>query len=263
MIKRYFIATGAIFCAMFQFAAASPPRLHPDTTPVAVTWMGVTLGEPEADVLSTNGETGFMNPEPAIGPMTSIAYNIEGASGLLDVSFHSGRVASIGIRRSTMDGSAPSASDPHGITLAMSQSEVTAKLGKGELSSAYGRDTLQYKEKNGLTWRYSFMNNVMQYIDVTMPDAAIDAMPAAPAFALHSGSSFEDALINGAADESSGAANERDYLLEQHCPSGHWWETQQALVTHNDRRYDLLTLSCANGTTKNLYLDITSFFGKV
>jgi hypothetical protein len=69
-------------------------------------------------------------------------------------------------------------------------------------------------------------------------------------------------MINGALDESSGAANERDYLLEQHCPSGHWHETGQALATNKDRRYDVLTLSCANGTTKTLYLDITSFFGK-
>lgn len=52
-------------------------------------------------------------------------------------------------------------------------------------------------------------------------------------------------------------------VIEQHCARGHWHETQQALVTNKNRQYDVLTLSCADGTTKKLYLDITSFFGKM
>lgn len=225
--------------------------------------MGLTLGEPEAAALSTTGETGFMYPEPAIGTMISIAYNIDRASGLLDVRFHAGRVSSIGIRRSVRHDSAPSSSDMHGITLAMSRSDVAAKLGNGSMTSAYGLDTYEYKMPNGLTWKYSFRGETMQWIQVALSDPTIDATPPAPAFTLHTGSSFDDAMINGAADEASGAANERDYLLEQHCPRGHWWETQQALVQHNDHHYDVLTLSCADGTTKKLYLDIGSFLGKL
>ncbi len=262
-LKRHFVTGAAFLCAMTQFAVASTPST-PRPPSSALAWMGVTLGEPEGDVLSTTGETGFIFPEPVVGSMTGIAYNIERASGLVDVEFHAGRVSSIGIRRSAWDGSVPSAVDPHGITLTMSRSDVAAKLGKGNMTSAYGRDTYEYKTPDGLMWRYSFLNEAMQWISVRLSDAAIDAMPPAPALTAHTGSSLEDALINGATDEKSGAANERDYLLEQHCPSGgHWHETQQALVKHGDRQYDVLTLSCADGKQKELYIDITSFFGKL
>lgn len=261
-MQKGFIATTAIFCALTQLAIASPQPTKPAKPAAPLTWMGVTLGQPESEVLTTTGETGFMYPEPAIAPMTSIAYNIDRATGLLDVSFHAGRVSSIGIRRSVMNDSAPSSADPHGITLAMSETDVTSKLGKAEITSPNGTELLTYKTKDGLSWRYSFRDNVMQWLDVTMPDAALDAMPKMTA-TVHTGSSFEDAMINGAADESSGAANERSYLLEQHCPSGHWWERQQALVIKDNHDYDVLTLWCANGDTKKLYIDVTSFYGKL
>ena len=263
MFTRYFVTTGFIFCALTPVAMASTQISQPPVASASVTWMGLFLGQPEAEVLLKDGETGFSNPEPGIGPMTAMAYNIDHASGLLNVSFFSGRVASIGIRRSVRTGSAPVESDPHGISLAMSLADVTAKLGKGERTSAYGTDTLQYTSQGGLTWKYAFRNNLMQSMEVAAPETVTHAMPTAAPFSLHTGSSFDDALINGATDEFSGAANERDYLLEQHCPRGHWMETGQALVAHERRQYDVLTLACANGEKKTLYIDITSFLGKM
>ena len=221
--------------------------------------MGVTLGEPAAVVLSTLGETGIVTPEP----ITLIGYSIENASGVLVVHFRAGRVSSMAVQRPALHPGTPSAPDIHGITLAMSESDVAAKLGKGTLTSGQYNDTYEYETQDGLKWTYRFQRGEMRSMEVILSDAAIDAMGPAPAFTLHAGSSIDDALINGATDEQSGAENERNYLLFQHCPAGHWRETQQALRKIDDRHFDVLTLSCADGTTKKLYINITSFFGKL
>ncbi|HEY1729652.1 MAG TPA: hypothetical protein VGG22_14845 [Candidatus Baltobacteraceae bacterium] len=200
--------------------------------------MGLTLGQTQADVLSTKGETGFTSG-PAIDSITYILYNIHDASGVLAVRFHAGRVSSIALGRSIRGGGAPSDGDPHGITLAMSRSDVAAKLGKGSMASANGFDTYEYMTPDGLTWRYSFRGETMQWIYVALSNAMIEALPRAPTFKLHAGTSFDDALVDGAADDPSGVANEGFYLHSQRCPSGPWQETKQALVKHNNRQYDV------------------------
>jgi hypothetical protein len=38
--------------------------------------------------------------------------------------------------------------------------------------------------------------------------------------------------------------------------------TQQALVTKDRKRYDVLTVSTSSGEVKKIYFDVSSFYGK-
>jgi hypothetical protein len=90
--------------------------------------------------------------------------------------------------------------------------------------------------------------------------AAGISLPAGMAVALKAdGRSFETAVVIEASTEAEGVRAEYAYVRRAY-PG--WTSAQQALLHHGQRNYDMLTLVSPSGETKQIYFDITSFFGR-
>lgn len=249
--------TLALLLALVPGGSATPTALG------STSWLGVTLGEPQAQMFQTQGEAGYGIPAAGRG---AISYTIDRGNGLLDVSFRDGYVQSIGLRKGVYSHVLPTVTDPSGIALGASRDDVIAKRGAGsEVKPAKGWPYLAYTDPDGTTWSYYLLDGVVRDIVVAAPDAALDALPAAAVPDPKGGRSYNDAILNGAAEEPSGAANEAAYVLNLRCSNGGalFREAQQSLANRDGRTYDILHLQCYQGDeTRDLYFDITPFFGK-
>ena len=74
------------------------------------------------------------------------------------------------------------------------------------------------------------------------------------------GSSFETAVILESSNEFEGIAAERQWF-EARYPGCE--KIGQALTFHGDKVYDVITIRTADGVEKDIYFDITAFFGKL
>jgi hypothetical protein len=73
------------------------------------------------------------------------------------------------------------------------------------------------------------------------------------------GSSFQAAIVIKADDESSGVAAEYAWI-RAHIPG--CIPAGQALLDHDGVPYDLLQVRMPDGSVRDVYFDIASFFGK-
>jgi hypothetical protein len=74
------------------------------------------------------------------------------------------------------------------------------------------------------------------------------------------GDSFETAIVIEASNEFAGIAAEREWL-EAHYPG--YQKMEQALTEHSGKMYDIITILTTEGVEKEIYFDITSFYGKL
>ena len=79
------------------------------------------------------------------------------------------------------------------------------------------------------------------------------------------GSSVEEAItISGISDNVQGVGAEYAYLEQLLGPRGSRWNVkQQRLMAREDRYYDVLTVLLPDGMQRELFFDITEFFGKM
>ncbi len=85
------------------------------------------------------------------------------------------------------------------------------------------------------------------------------AKPPGISFSGGDGSSQATAIIVKAPDEMSGVHAEHAYL-RQHYPGS--TEGAQAVLHSKGRDYDTVEITTADGKTKTIWFDITSYFGK-
>ncbi len=236
----------------------------PAPVPTPVSWMGRTLGSLESDALAGVGDAAFVRDGGA-------HFAVDHARGIMDLAFTNGRLTALGIRENWRDSSIPAIADPWGIAPGAKQADIIARRGvKVAMSDANGRHYLTYTDPSGTTWEYMFYSNddKLRGIYAKLSADQVKALPAAQPPAAHGGTSFDDAILNLASDERSGAQNEADFLLHLSCPGddgrrSHWREVSQRLVEHDGKQYDVLGLRCnLTGKTRDLYFDVTSFFGK-
>ena len=96
---------------------------------------------------------------------------------------------------------------------------------------------------------------------MTLKDGVAPTNADAPPI-LHSGTSFDDAIVLKAANESIGVTSEYAWLAEHPCTGGNWKVATQALVNHG-APYDVLSAKCTkDAVTRDFYLNIAGFFGK-
>ncbi|HTU69029.1 MAG TPA: hypothetical protein VMF11_01810 [Candidatus Baltobacteraceae bacterium] len=245
--------------------AAAP---QPSSSPQQTQWLGITLGETQANVYARFGEAGFV-AQLADGD-NFIAYALDEGRAAFYVGFHRGYVVSMQLARPVFARPSIPASalaDPLGITLGMHLSEVVGKRGPGRQTiDARQRPTLTYSDPSGATWTYAFRNDLVDSIAFAAPKDAFDGLPRASAPATHGGTSFADALLDGATDEFSGAMDEEMYLLTLRCNKNGdaFREASQALANYEGHPYDVLHLVCPRGDeTRDIYFAIGSFFGKM
>jgi hypothetical protein len=73
------------------------------------------------------------------------------------------------------------------------------------------------------------------------------------------GSSFEKAIVIQEKSEFKGIDAEYAWLKNNY-PG--YKMIKQSLVNHNKKPYDILTIKTADGETKEIYFDISNFYGK-
>ncbi len=82
-------------------------------------------------------------------------------------------------------------------------------------------------------------------------------------FAGGDGSSFENAVIIKSKNTSEGISNEYMYLSMLYGNREKYWKLlQQSLSNHNKKHYDVMKIELNNGEIKEVFFDITNFFGK-
>lgn len=226
--------------------------------------MGRTLGSSETDALAGVGDAAFVDNGGA-------QFTVDHAHGIMDLDFTNGRLTGFGIRQNWRDFSIPAIADPWGIALGAKEADIIAKRGtKVATADVNGRHYLTYTDASGTTWQYMFFSNddKLRGLYAKLSPEQVKALAPAEPPAAHGGTSFDDAIMNLASDESSGAQNEEDFLLHFSCPAddgkrGMWREDTQRLVDHDGKKYDVLGLHCNfTGKKRDLYFDVTSFFGK-
>ena len=249
-------------CPLISYCLVALLSGTPNSQP---TWLNVTLAEPETAVVARLGEVVL---RPGQNGEILADYAVDEARGNEGVVFKNGYVISVYLWRNSWKNDLPTIADLTGISLKMNEAELMKKRPEGGVtnSNANGLRSVVFTEPSGATWTYEFRADKMQDISLDAPSASVATLPALPPLALHGGTSFEDALIDGATDESSGARNEENYVRTLRCDNNRhmWRESAQALANHNGRPYDILKLVCyGGGETRDLYFDITSFFGKL
>lgn len=73
------------------------------------------------------------------------------------------------------------------------------------------------------------------------------------------GSSYETAIVITEKTEGAGVKAEYKWLNE-HYPG--YTRLNQSLTTHNKKPFDILKIKTAEGSEKQIYFDISNFFGK-
>lgn len=76
---------------------------------------------------------------------------------------------------------------------------------------------------------------------------------------IRDGSSFEKAIVIMETNEGSGGRAEYKWLAD-HYPG--YRMGSQALVFHEKKPYDILKIETAEGVPKEVYFDISNYFGK-
>jgi hypothetical protein len=94
----------------------------------------------------------------------------------------------------------------------------------------------------------------------SQPDSAprANVQPASEVSATD-GRSFETAVVIKAADESAGVKAEYAWIRE-HIPGAK--PAGQSLQGHGGKMFDLIHLKLRDGSMRDVYFDITGFFGK-
>jgi hypothetical protein len=101
------------------------------------------------------------------------------------------------------------------------------------------------------------------YAQATQPTPEKAAKPKIT-FAGGPGDSFKTAIIiQGAKNSLTGVEAEYRYLEQKFGQRNRDWKLiKQSLIHHGGKHYDLMEIQLADGAKKQLYFDITEFFGK-
>lgn len=77
------------------------------------------------------------------------------------------------------------------------------------------------------------------------------------------GSSFENAVIIITDNPINGITDEYKYISIFYGKiDSDWTRELQSLNSHNDKTYDVIKIKLRNGDVKEIYFDISNFFGK-
>lgn len=235
----------------------------------APSFAGVTLGETESALIAQMGEP--MLRRNASG--NAIEYVYVGAGNTIEfVRVVSGNVVQVAVKaaqpKDAISGDPPAAlgitlGDPPAKILALGKERFVTALKSGdETTGIYsGDDGLQY----GFTTSYA-AGNVTQVLARLDPAKAQALAPStAPQPILHGGTSFDDAIIIRAPNESIGVKSEYVYLAVHRCAGGGRWQSKnQGLQTHAGTPYDVLTVKCSTDNSETtFYFNIAGYFGKM
>lgn len=233
--------------------------------PPAAVFADVAVGASARLLLESVGEPVVRHPLPDGG--NEYIYLAPG-SALEFVQVHGGNVTAVSVASAPwtdpLSGSPPAAlgvsvRDPATKLANISADHFIgwAKSGDATLGTFRGYDGLEYTftEEHGEITR----------IAARLPIVVAQTLPAGKEPTLHRGTSFEDGIVLKSSLETLGVRSEYVYLAAHDCgQNGHWRSRGQALVTHEDTPYDVLTATCTQGSEhRDFYFNIAGYFGKL
>ena len=132
-----------------------------------------------------------------------------------------------------------------------------AKAGDATLGTFRGYDGLEYT--------FTEQRGEITRIQARLPVVEAQVLPSGGEPVLHGGTSFADGIVLKNSLESLGVRSEYVYLAAHECGQrGHWRSEKQALVTHADTPFDVLTAVCTQGSEhREFYFNIAGYFGKM
>jgi hypothetical protein len=259
------------FIASFSMIAVSLPARAADP-PLPFTWLGVTIGQPAAQLRPALGDpllvTGFTDSGPAY---REARYAIEGTHAFLVVTEQFGRVRSFrAVLFETPDAPVAMTPDPSGITLGLTTDQVAAKHPNAN-RRVDGDWVWLYEpvagQRNLAVLYKFFLTGRLQSIDYFLApnDKATPPPGAFPALTEPAGNSYDSAILDGAKDEISGVTWETLYLALHPCaPNQRWKMQKQSLQNHANREYDILHVACpSTNVERDYFFDITGYYGKL
>ena len=229
------------------------------TQPVA--WQGITLGEPMSAVVSRLGDP--MKVQKGSSVSTFYLYTRNHGSTLLMLSVERGRVRRI--RLFALNAGAFTLTDGHGIALGATEAQLTTLNGKPTTVLTSTENPVDIYERPDGIWSYEIIGGGVKAIQLAQATSEFAALSTVADPIVHGGTSFDDAIVDLADNESDGVKNEYTYLRLQECAPGVSWKTtMQSLLTHGKKTYDRLDTVCPGTNQKRtFYFDITNYFGKI
>jgi len=232
-------------------AVATPP-------PGADSWQGVWVGESASEVVAGNGEPLLRRQLPDGEILT---WNrLSNPDAYMIIIESSGSVRTIRVLATKADGSKADLTDPSGVKIGDSTDQLRTKRGppKETYSQQDGSIVYEYDGSSDDVWGYDFYDNGLHAIMLT--SAHEPPVGSATGPDPRDGSTIGKAFVIDALSEVEGIRFERYYASEY---SGCGQIVEQATSSHSGLQYDRLDLKCADGSTRSLFFDITSFFGKL
>ena len=257
--ERRFYPTFLEDMAIFAIIAALIIGASPSASPSA--WQSVRPGDTVDEAAAALGQPLLRAQEPDGDVFTW--NSLANPNAYVVLESHSGIVYLIKIVRTRPGGSTVGLTDPSGVSIGDTPSQVKAKLGDPTTTrSQSGRLTYEYADRTGVDWIYGFDGNALEEIALVDWRASMVGGRTSPS--PQDGRSISGALVINAPTETAGVAFERYYASVSSGCGARWSIDKQALLSQDGRQYDRLDMTCPfDNSTKTMYFDITSFFGKL
>jgi len=263
----------AIFAVGLVLAAVGPARAQPVVPPPS--WLGVTLEMPAAGLREIFGDPVRVTKLPDELPPGQATGGVPERKARYIISVQPPVFAIISERRGAVVGieayspgalaaELPAITDPSGVPLGATEEAVlkahpdarrmTSSLGPILVATISERYLASYafegERLNAITW---------------FARASTDPPGEGPPLADRSGDSTATAVLIVAKNELDGIGRETMWMRFHPCSGTTPWSKRQVTTLHDDGRrvYDKISYLCPpTGATRDVFFDITSFFGK-
>ena len=231
-----------------------------------VTWHGITLGEPAANLRASLGDPlrvlAFDNGTRHVARYWLAGLNTTYVIVVEERGYVVSFDAFTDAPPSTVIESVPA--DPLGVRLGATLQQVRTEHPKlrGDTDEG-GNPFLVAAVSSTTAAEYSFEDNRVRRFQWTTP-VPTDRPALAPLIAP-SGDGIASAILDVQQNESDGVAWEYRYLAFHPCTQTARWQLQrQSLLRDGDRAYDDLHVICPpTKSERDFYFDVTSFYGKL
>jgi hypothetical protein len=265
----------AVAPALMLFATISVPTTA-SAADGSMAWLGVTMGEPVSSLRQRLGDPLHVRRYPdlliaaglkpaADAPQRKMDFWIGGTFALI-VSERHGYVVGIELYAAETPTEPVTSlpADPRGALLGQSIAELTQHL-NDKPATLNGVSSLDATDAStGLHVRYAFDKGYLNSIRWFRTPAQDMATTDLPELTEPRADGFASAVLDGQTNEASGVRFEYMFVNAHPCDGRTRWKVaQQALVSHDQRKYDVLHVVCpTTQAERNFYFDITRYFGK-
>ncbi len=204
---------------------------------LAVSWLGITIGESLASVSTRMGDPVATAHDPQLD---KFVYLTEDGNAFVTAIAEHGMVS--GIRLWSLTNAAGKTADTFGITLGTSDETLKAKRGKPARTGSDIDGPFEAYQDGDTLWLYHLRGDQsVSSITLSTSESALAESAAQPLPAVHSGRSRADAIRVVQPDSAAVQRFEQMYLAIHPCPGGGTWHIAK---TVRQDGVDVVSTSC-------------------